>query len=977
MVWRAPLRVGTQSVILLGRTICGLLDVGHGTANVIVCLSLTLFCLGLVLQALSNAADPYRCRALIRHGSWPPYAPLKVNAAADYEQLETLQREGREPPPARPFDKWEPAGCRMHEYSRDDIRECLGGKRVLFVGDTTMRVLFFAALTRLEHEVAEWLLRTTFTESNPRHDLAIDSETVHLHFIWDPWLNSTALDDEIRMMEPGGDKHAGTELKPDLVIIGSVGLWAARNAADDKYFDTFCTTTDRVTRVMGDEVRPFDGQHSANYVFLAPVTIPRYEMLRPGRAEAISPDRIKRMNNYLANVSPAVQSHILTSYNEMTNHIPEAYEDTGLHVTASVAERWIDIPLNARCNGLLLGRPVADQPVPSLVHTTTCCAAYPTPVRAQRLLWYILCAAIFVPTLIFVVKSRAALLASHLSCTFVGLAALYCYMADRSHAFAKSEKHYNVGWLCFVSVLSVIVFLVYQKRYVWKLRGPPPTSPHRPSLSEVDFLPRHISNEWKGLMQVAVLLLAYQDTTQTSIVVKWSGFFTASYLFLSAFGHASYFLRVNDFSFHRVASVLFRLNILPCLLALMLDGPDKGTANSVSRLYYFPRLISFWFLIIYITLRIGSHTNRSQPHLLLLRICVSATVLVYIGLHPGPFGLFETINKAGTYLFGKRTTWAVEDMSVAVYTNWCAPYVGMVVAVVAQRAAIICDRIQRQQEQEQMLLSGKFSESSVRPHTSTGPSTNGDAGWLDRVLIAVLYRTEFTTPIQTMIVIFSSVFFFMFASATSVSPLVEGDTSHPYITSVAVACFAVVRNCHSQLRARYMMVPAALGAMALELFVLHNHILLSGNGTGHLRLLSLYAPAVEEGASFLENVSRAKIATVHCVEIVSITVIFLLVARHTYKSTRFLSLLLFGDRAAEYTGHSPLPANMRGPVIGIDASIAAFDSGHYELPEYGDESSLTAAKEPAAIHLSPTTLGVQIRAASVLFLLWAFNQFYV
>ncbi|KIH92955.1 hypothetical protein SPBR_09107 [Sporothrix brasiliensis 5110] len=629
MVWRAPLRVGTRSVILLGRTICGLLDVGHGIANVIVRLSLTLFCLGLVLQALSNAADPYRCRALIRHGSWPPYAPPKVNAAADYEQLETLQREGREPPPARPFDKWEPAGCRMHEYSREDIRECLGGKRVLFVGDTTMRVLFFAALTRLEHEVAEWLLRTTFTESNPRHDLAIDSETVHLHFIWDPWLNSTALDDEIRMMEPGGDKHAGTELKPDLVIIGSVGLWAARNAADDKYFDTFCTATDRVTRVMGDEVRPFDGQHSANYVFLAPVTIPRYEMLLPGRAEAISPDRIKRMNNYLANVSPAVQSHILTSYNDMTNHIPEAYEDTGLHVTAT-----------------------------------------------------------------------------------------------------------------------------------------------GPSINGVR----------------------------------------------------------------------------------LFDG--RARANS---------------------------TNSTNPNF-------------------------------GTSL--------PDDVRVR-------------------------------------------------------NSVSQDAGWLDRVLIAVLYRDEFTAPIQTMIVIFSSVFFFGFASATSMSPLVEDDTSHPYITSVAVACFAVVRNCHSQLRARYMMLPAALGTMALELFVLHNHILLSGNGTGHLRLLSLYPSAVEEGASFLENVSRAKIATVHCLEIVSITVVFLLVARHTYKSTRFLSLLLFGDRVAEYGGHSPLPASIRGPVIGIDASLAAFDSGHYELPEYGDDDSLTAAKEPPAIHLSPTNLGVQIRAASVLLLLWGFNKFYL
>ncbi|CAK7218296.1 hypothetical protein SEUCBS140593_003499 [Sporothrix eucalyptigena] len=339
MGWRAPLRTTARTVRLLGDTVRGMLDVGHGTANIIVRLSLAFFCFGLILQALSNAADPYRCGALIGHGSWPPYTPPKVDAAVDYEQLESLQRQGRELPPARPFDKWEPAGCRMHEYSRDDIRECLGGKRVLFVGDSTMRVLFFAALTRLEHEAAEWLLRTTFTEKNPRHDLAIDSETVQLQFIWDPWLNSTAFEKEMRHFEPGADKNKDLEAadKPDLVIIGSVGLWAARNAADNMYFDTFRATTDRVARLMSDTVQPFGKQKTPNYVFLAPVQIPRYELLLPGRVEALSHERIARMNNYLGSLPPAVQSHILTAYNDMTYHTPEAFEDTGLHVADTTA----------------------------------------------------------------------------------------------------------------------------------------------------------------------------------------------------------------------------------------------------------------------------------------------------------------------------------------------------------------------------------------------------------------------------------------------------------------------------------------------------------------------------------------------------------------------------------------------------------------------------------------------------------------
>lgn len=54
MVFRAPLRFGTRSARLVAGTAYSLLDVGHGIANVVVRLSLALFCFGLILQALSS-----------------------------------------------------------------------------------------------------------------------------------------------------------------------------------------------------------------------------------------------------------------------------------------------------------------------------------------------------------------------------------------------------------------------------------------------------------------------------------------------------------------------------------------------------------------------------------------------------------------------------------------------------------------------------------------------------------------------------------------------------------------------------------------------------------------------------------------------------------------------------------------------------------------------------------------------------------
>ncbi|CAK7263709.1 hypothetical protein SEPCBS119000_000620 [Sporothrix epigloea] len=381
---RASLQSASRIVRLAGSTLYELLDVGHGAANIVLRASFALFCCGLLLQAISNQTDPYRCTALVQHGAWPPYSPPKVNPAAYYERLGTLERQHREPAPARPFEEWEPAGCRMHEYSQEDISVCLGGKRVLFVGDSAMRVLFLAALRRLDPKAAKVLLHTTFTKPNPRHDLTIESNTVQLQFLWDPWLNSTKLEEEMTRLELGrsGSGNSSADMA-DLIVIGSAGLWIARNAADSLYFDTFRASAERVVRIMDESILPFGKQKSNNYVFLAPVQIPRYEKLQESRARALAPDRIKRMNDYLGSFPSAVQSHILTAYKDMTYHVPEAYQDTGLHVLDAVAERWIDVPLNARCNGMLLKLPADERPVPSMSLSTTCCAAPLELVRGQ------------------------------------------------------------------------------------------------------------------------------------------------------------------------------------------------------------------------------------------------------------------------------------------------------------------------------------------------------------------------------------------------------------------------------------------------------------------------------------------------------------------------------------------------------------------------------------------------------------------
>ncbi|EPE07336.1 cas1p-like protein [Ophiostoma piceae UAMH 11346] len=861
------------------------LNTGNSFRNAILRLSVAIFCIGIALQALSGNSDPYRCGALVKHGSWPPYTSPSVDDAMDYEQLESLKKDGRELPPARPFEKWEPAGCRMHEYSREDIGYCLGGKRILFVGDSAARIIFFAALTRLDHESAEWLLRSTFVEDNPRHDLSIESESVVLDFLWDPWLNSSIFTAELSPSDPKRSElfQAAGEPEPppkaDLVIVGSSGLWAARNAGDD-YFQSFKTATDLVAQSMQSTIRPFSGARDASsddYIFLTPVTIPRYDMLPTDRAKALSPERIERINSYLASLSSTAQSHILTAYNEMTHHVPEAYEETGLHVSEAVAERWIDIPLNARCNGLL-ARLSEDRPE-SLAFKTTCCVAYPGLVSGQRFLFVGIFASMLPPILFFCFK-RGAKPPSSIATAFVGLAVLLCYMADRSHLFAKAEKRYSTAWVYFSAFATGVVFIASRRQA---------RLPKSNISQQHGFLPRHVSDEWKGLMQVAFLLLAYQDGLDKPVAINWSEFVLNSYLFLSAFGHTSYFLKTGDCSFRRVASTLFRLNILPCLLVFMLDGLASG-------------------------------------------------------------------------LYFLNSTWDVEAMRNTVASAWCSPFFGMAIAVISHRVSFIRSRTTLAHSVPRQGQRSKHAASIEHGFINKGSS------WIDRRLVNIMFPNEFTEPLYPMFVIFCGVFTFGFANMITLSPLADEGVYYPLSTSAAVLCLAVVRNCHEKLQSTFLFFPSVLGGIALELTVLHNHLLLSGNGTGRLRLFSTYTTPTE-GNAIVGALFNAKVTLYQSVEVVSIVAVFITVSWHSHQAIRQIASMLFGSSV------KATKASALHDIHEMHDKHATDDESVYSLP-ISDDGFHFETKNTKTWY-GTWISDARLRAVYLLLLLWGWNRYYI
>lgn len=65
--------------------------------------------------------DPYRCRALLERGRW----------------IDPPDEEGSR----APFKHWQPDGCMLHNYSPTDIQQCMEGRDIVFIGDSTSRAV--------------------------------------------------------------------------------------------------------------------------------------------------------------------------------------------------------------------------------------------------------------------------------------------------------------------------------------------------------------------------------------------------------------------------------------------------------------------------------------------------------------------------------------------------------------------------------------------------------------------------------------------------------------------------------------------------------------------------------------------------------------------------------------------------------------------------------------------------------------------
>jgi N-acetylneuraminate 9-O-acetyltransferase len=145
----------------------------------------------------------------------------------------------------------------MHDYEPKEVEFCLKKRKVIFIGDSVTRQLFFS-MARLADPTLPAAPANSF-EKHSDHSFTSGHGT-SFDFIWDPFLNSTKTD---TILKDGGYSERNI---PGLLVIGS-GLWFLRYKEETggirAWEATVETVLDKIIRSMpelADEVVMVPGE---------------------------------------------------------------------------------------------------------------------------------------------------------------------------------------------------------------------------------------------------------------------------------------------------------------------------------------------------------------------------------------------------------------------------------------------------------------------------------------------------------------------------------------------------------------------------------------------------------------------------------------------------------------------------------------------------------------------------------------------
>ena len=699
-----------------------------------------------------------------------------------------------------PFQKWQPDGCTLRPYGTERVTECLGNageQENVFIGDSTTRQLFWAVARSLNRKRAA----QENSKASKHADITFTEGTTSIDFVWDPLLNGPRTSQYIqdarnRAGDPDNHKKTG-------FMVFGVGLWFT---LEDRSVEMFKEAVDRITDQLPPPNRHSRGEHRP---LILPIQLPYYEKLDKYHQEAMSAEKLNAMNGYLEEISANHDVDIAGSFLSMVMDLPSTYyESTGRHVLSQVADRQAELLFNMRCNNGVQSYPFEG----------TCCLHF-----QRGWMQFIIILAGSITFLAVALLDLQSLLGSTPSGLLQNVekhsdilrpllvlwaALLYSYTADRTHFFDKVSKLYNTQDFIIFCVGIFVSGLATIRRSGGPITLPPKSPLDRATVStDQPVLSRDQTDEWKGWMQLLILAYHYTGASKILGIYKVIRLLVASYLFMSGYGHAAYFYQKNDYSMKRVVGVLVRLNLLSCALPWIMQTDYL--------FYYFAPLVTYWYLIVYATMRVKSGWNKQMP-LFLLKIALAAATTTLIHTQ---HWVFEPFCMVANKVFGAK--WEANEWLFRVGLDQYIVYVGMVVSVLYIR-----------------VTKGSSTPTPLNSRLSAAVQTRFNQ------FVSPEIRERLSSPQVRRVALLLSQFAMLVASVVALivywgiagtkSTKTRSNQFHPFISPLPILAFVYLRNQNQLLRNHYSALFAWIGRISLETFVLQYHIWLAADTKGLL-----------------------------------------------------------------------------------------------------------------------------------------------
>ncbi|XP_036616173.1 N-acetylneuraminate 9-O-acetyltransferase isoform X3 [Trichosurus vulpecula] len=305
-------------------------------------------------------------------------------------------------------------------------------------------------------------------------------------------------------------------------------------------------------------------------------------------------------------------------------------------------------------------------------------------------------------------------------------------------------------------------------------------------------LNREQTEEWKGWMQLVILIYHISGASTFLPVYMHIRVLVAAYLFQTGYGHFSYFWIKGDFGIHRVCQVLFRLNFLVVVLCIVMDRPYQ--------FYYFVPLVTVWFLVIYVTLALWPQITQKKAngscfwHLgLLMKLTFLLICICFLAYSQGAFEKIFSL-------------WPLSkcfELNGNVYEWWFRWKLDRYVVFHGMLFAFVYLALQKRQV---------LSEGKGEPLLPSRMSN---------------------------VLLFMSVVSFLTYSiwASSCKTKAECNELHPTVSVVQILAFILIRNIPGYVRSVYSSFFAWFGKISLELFICQYHIWLAADTRGILVLI--------------------------------------------------------------------------------------------------------------------------------------------